>query len=156
MDHVAQVERVDVVGREDEDEVGTKVADEAARAQDGVGVALVPARVRVALVGRQNLQAAVRAVQVPGAAVGEVVVERVRLELLDDPHVRDARVHAVGKREVNQAIRSGKRQRGLSAPPRQLLHSVALAAGQNQRQNSRVLHPCSFSTRARFAACGSQ
>ncbi len=63
--------------------------------------------------GLEDEQPARRAVEVPRAAVGEVVAERDRIELLHHPHVRQPGVEAVAEREVDQPVRAGVGHGGL-------------------------------------------
>jgi len=79
----------------------------------------------VALARVQEQQAPERAVEVPRAAVGEVVLEGDRVELLGDPDVGHARVGGVAQREVDEPVGPGERDRGLGALLRQELEAPA-------------------------------
>lgn len=58
----------DVVGAQDQQDVGGEVPYEGAVAVDGVSVALVPATLIVALVGEEHLKAAHGPVEIPWAS----------------------------------------------------------------------------------------
>ena len=62
---------------------------------DGVGGALVPVRSARLLIRRQNMDAAVQAVQIPGLAIADVLVEHKRLILGQDAHRINAGIDAV-------------------------------------------------------------
>jgi hypothetical protein len=91
LEEIAVVELVEVVGAQHQEGIRVELADQRAVAVDGVGVALgEPALLLLAVLvleGGEHLEAAVGAVEVPGAAVGQVLVDRVQLVLLDDPDV---------------------------------------------------------------------
>ena len=134
----AVVELVDVVGAEDEEDVGIELADQRALPVERVGVPLGEAPLLLAvlaLIGREDLEPAVGAVEVPGAAVRQVLVERVQLVLLDHPDVRDAAVHAVAQRDVDQPVDAGERHHRLGPLAGQYLEAAARAAGQDQGQD---------------------
>ena len=84
----------------------------------------------MALVGGQNLGAAVGLVQAPGLAVADVLVEFQGLILGQNAHGIDAGVDAVAQREVDNAIFSAEGDGGLGGFLRQDLQTAALAAGQ--------------------------
>ena len=146
-DHAGEVERVDVVGRHDEQEVRLEGADVRLAPEDRVGVPLVEAALAAAEVRMEHPHAAVRAVEVPGAAVGQVLRERVRLVLQDDPDVGDAAVSQVREREVDQPVDAGERHRRLRALLGEDVEPAALAACEDERQDAGTpqLHPSSSS-----------
>ena len=76
------------------------------------------------------MHAAVQTVQVPGLAVADVFVQYQRLVLGQNTHRVDSRVHAVGKREINDTILSAKRHRRFGKPLGQRIKPRPLAAGQ--------------------------
>ncbi len=136
---VHEVERVDVVGAEDEQHVRGVLAQEGQVAVQGVGVAGREAALVLvtAGVGRQDQQAAARAVQVPRATVGEVVVEGVQAVLLDDPDVADAAVRDAGQREVDEAVGAREAHDGLGAAFREDAEPLAPAAREDEREDTR-------------------
>jgi hypothetical protein len=90
--HLAVVEPVDVVGAEDEHDLGVALGDQLAVAPDGVGVALMePVLLLGPELGREQAQAPVGPIQVPGPAVGQLVVQRLEPVLLQHPDVLDPR-----------------------------------------------------------------
>ena len=104
---------------------------------DRVGVALREAALFLAVlfvvfsVGGQHLQAAIRAVEVPRAAVGEMLVERVKLILFDDPHVGQAAVQAVAQGEVDQPQRPAEGQRRFGTLSGEHVQAAPRAAGKD-------------------------
>ena len=72
---VTVVHLVDVVTRQDDDVLRTVVLDEVEILVGGVGGAAVPVRVTPSLVGLEKVHSAVHAVQVPGLAALDVVVQ---------------------------------------------------------------------------------
>jgi hypothetical protein len=91
---------VDGAGAQDDERVRLELADERRVAPQRVGRALLEALAVVVAEPRlEREQTPGRAIEVPRAAVGEVVGERDGVELLRDPHVRQARVVAVRERE---------------------------------------------------------
>ena len=65
--------------------------------------------------GREHVQPAAAAREVPARAAAEVVHQREVAALHDDPDVADAGVHHVGEREVDQAIAPAERERRAGA-----------------------------------------
>ena len=56
--------------------------------------------------------------------------------LLQHPHVREPAVHAVGEREVDQAVRAGEGERGLRALLRERAEAGALPAGEDEDEGA--------------------
>ncbi len=103
-----------------------------------VGRALLPARRVAALRAHVRLQqadAAGRAVQVPRPAQADVLVQRAGLVLRQHRHVEDARVDAVGQREVDHPVLARKRHRRLGAIRGEDAEGRAFAAGQDHCQD---------------------
>jgi len=88
-----------VVGAEHEHDLGVTLGDQLAVAPDGVGVALVePVGVLVRpQLGREQPQAPVGPVKVPGPPVGQLVVERLEPVLLQYPDVLDPGVEQLDR-----------------------------------------------------------
>src|SRR5215210_1979926 len=91
----------------------------------------------------QRQQPAVRAVEVPWPAVGEMVAEGDRVELLGDPDVVEAAVVAVAQREVDEPMRAGERHRRLGALTREQLQAASGAAGEDQDEGTDAGHVAS-------------
>ena len=110
------VQGVHRVGAHDHERLRRELADQRRVAPQGVRrAAREAAAAVVALPGLEHQQAADRAVEVPRPPVGEVVAERDRVELLDDPDVGEPGVVAVAEREVDQPVAARERHRGLGA-----------------------------------------
>jgi len=142
VDDVAVVELVDGVGADHDQRIGVELPDQLGLPPEPVGGALGPAAALAALERRQHHQPAGGAVQVPGAAVGEVLVDRLRLVLHRHPHIGDAGVLAVGQREVDQPVDAGERDRGLGPGLGEELQPAALATGEHEHEDLRERHGC--------------
>ena len=133
------VHLVDVVAGQDEDRVGGIVLDLIEVLEHGIGGPPVP--LGAAPAGDVRLaqaNAALVPVEVPRPAEPDVVVERARVVLRQDDHVRDVRVHAVGQGEVDDPVLAAERDGGLGALLRQDREPLALASRQDHRH--RLLH----------------
>ena len=131
-EHVPVVHLVDVVAGQDQDVLRVVALEDVHVLVDGIRGALIPGVLPHALRGRQQvdelLQAPVEeapaALQVPDQAVG--------LVLRGHADSADARVHAVGQREVDDAELAPERHGRLGAPVGELHQPAAAAAGQDQ------------------------
>ena len=89
-ERVAEVEAEELVRAHDDQRIGTERLDDVPVPRQGVGVPVGDRGVVALLERRQDPQATTRSVEVPRPATGEVLVEQVRLVLLEDPHVDQA------------------------------------------------------------------
>ena len=119
-----------MVAREDHHIIRIVPLDEPDVLVDGVGGALVPVGLLALLVGGQHVDAGVHAVQVPGLAVADVLVELQRLVLGEHAHGLDAGVHAVGQGKVDDPVLSAVGHGGLGQVLGEHAQPAALAAGQ--------------------------
>jgi glucokinase len=110
--HLAGVHAVDVVGTEDDDEVGALVVDEVQRLEDRVGRAGVPARAQALLRRHRGHVVAEQVRQPPRRR--DVAVQAVALVLGEDGDPEDAGVDEVGQREVDQPVQAPERHGGLA------------------------------------------
>ena len=129
-DHEGVIHLVDVVAGENHHILRVIEIDETDILVDGVGGALVPGLGLGLGVGRQHVGPAPVAVQVPGLAVADVVVELQGLVLGEYAHGVDAGVNAVGQREINDAVLAPKGNRRLGGVLGEHVQAAALAAGQ--------------------------
>ena len=113
LNDLAIVQLVHRVGTDDDQSLGTKLPDHRGVAPQGVGGSLVPAAALVPLMRMQDEEATGRSIEVPGPTVGKVIGQRAGVELLDHPHVGDARAKAVRQRKVDQPIHPAEGDRGL-------------------------------------------
>ena len=97
---------------------------------DGVGRPLVPAGAGGALVGRQNVNAAVQPVQLPRLTVADVAVELQRPVLGQHAHSVDTGVGAVGQGKINDAELPAKGYRRLCHVAGKHIQPAPLSAGQ--------------------------
>ena len=128
-EHVGIVHLIDVVAGEDEDVFGVIVLDEADVLVDGVGGTGEPGALFAgALVGRQDKDAAVGAVEVIGLAAAYVAVELERPVLCEDADDVYAGVCAVGEREVDYPVLPAKGNAGLCNVLRERVEPRTLSA----------------------------
>ncbi len=137
LEHGVDVHPVDVVGTEDHDVVRLLVRDEVQGLVDGVGTALVPLLAGALLRGHRGHVAAQHGRHAP--RLGDVPVERVRLVLGEDGHLREAGVRQVGQDEVDEAVRAAKGNRRLGPVGGEGHQPLALATGQDNRQDVRSI-----------------
>ena len=105
VEHIAQIESEDVVGAHRDHDVRGELGEEVALLDKGVCVPRGDGLVSVAaLKRRQDPQPPVGPVEVPWPSVGEVVVERVGLVLLDDPDILQATVGDLRQGDVDEAV----------------------------------------------------
>ena len=128
--HVSVVHAVELVAREDEHVLGVVLLDVAQVLGHGVSRALVPGAAGLGGVGRQDGDAALAVVEVPGATGADVVVQQVRTVLREHAHRRDPGVRAVGKREVDDAELAAKRDGRLRHVAGQRTQPAALTSGE--------------------------
>ena len=108
-----------------------------ARLADRVGRALEPVRVVGRLLGREDLDEPARE-QVHAVRLGDVPVERRRVELRQHVDPADVGVQAVADRHVDQPVLAGDRNRGLRAEVGEREQPGAAAAAENEGED--VLH----------------
>ena len=140
---VGEVEPVDVVGAEHQEHVRRELTDELSGLENGVRVALVPSLLIVkvaALLGGEETQPTMRAVQVPRPPAGHHVDDGLHLILRGHPHVVDRRVAQIAQRKVDEAVDAGERQGRLGAALGENLHPAAFSTGQHQRQHRGATH----------------
>ena len=134
LEHLGVVHLVNVVAGEDQDVLGIIVLDEAEVLVDRVGGAGEPgALFPRAEVGRQDIDAAVGGIQIPGLAVADVAVELKGSVLGQDTDGVDPGVCAVGQRKVDDTILSAKGYAGLCHVLRQGVKTGALSACKKHR-----------------------
>ena len=116
-DDVPQVEREHLIGAQHDGHVSVLVGDLMTDAVQVVRVAGgEPTRARgVDLLGHDAAETAVVAVQIPGASVLQVLVERARAVLHGNPDAGDARVDEVRHGDVDELVRAAERQRRFRA-----------------------------------------
>ena len=159
LDGVGVVEAVDVVGAEHDDHLGVGGPDLVPDPEQLVGVALrEPVLVggAGALLGHQQPQAALVAVEVPGPPVGDRLLDARALELQRQPHLGDPAVRQVGQREVDELVDPGERQRRLRPLPGEDVHPAPCAARLDDGQDLHCPVLPSMHSRSRSAcpACG--
>ena len=130
---------VDVVAGEDHDVSRTLVLEDVHVAQHGVRGAAVPlGHPAAGDVRLEQLDATAIAVQVPGPAEADVIVQRARVVLGQDHDVVDVRVHAVREREVDDPVLAAERDGRLGSLLGQDRQALAFAARKDH--GHRPLH----------------
>ena len=127
LQHLVVVHLVDMVARKDQHIFGVVLVDKCDILVDRVRRTLVPLGGLALLVRRQDVHAAAQAVEVPGLARTDIGVEHMRLVLREHAHRINARIGAVGQREVDNAVLAPKRYRGLGDVLRQHIQAAALS-----------------------------
>ena len=136
LDHLGEVHPVDVVGADDDDDVGLLVGDRVEALEDRVGTALVPGLVD-ALLGRDGCDVVAEHRRHPPGA-GDVPVEAVRLVLGEHDDLEVAGVDDVGQREVDQPVDASERDRRLGAVRRERHQPLPLPAREHDDQDLRT------------------
>ena len=129
-EHVGVIHLVDVVAGQDHDVLGVVFVDEVDVLVDSICGAFVPVRALDLLIRGQDVDSAVRAVEVPGLAVADVVIQLKGLVLGQDADRIDAGVYAVRQREVDDPVLSAEGDRRFGDLVGQDAESAALAACQ--------------------------
>ena len=126
VNHLVDIHLVDVVAAEDGYEVRAFVRNQVDVLEDGVGGALVPV-VASAHLCRHQIHVLVEArVQVPCG--GDMLVQRVALELRQDLDLEDARVDEVVQNEIDDAVGSAEMHGRLGAVAGEGLQTASLSA----------------------------
>lgn len=86
-DHIAVIELVDMVCAQNNDQVGVELANQTPVTIDRAGVAFVPAAFFIALIWREQVQAATAAIEIPRSPICEIDVQAGCLKLLDHPNI---------------------------------------------------------------------
>ena len=131
LDHLLEVHPIELIAREDEDEVVAvlgKIRDVAAH---GVGRALIPALVLHRLLGGEHFDEAA-AERVKLVSVGDMPVQADGVELRQHEDPAETGVDAVGDRDVDQSIFTGDRYGGLTARLGQWKQARSSAAAEDQ------------------------
>lgn len=84
----------------------------------------------------EQTDTAVLPIKVPGATDADMLVERVRAVLGQNTDRGEARVDAVGEREVDDPVLATERHHQLRALARQDTETLALPAGQDHHHDS--------------------
>ncbi len=144
--HLPEVHPIDVIGADDDDDVGLLVIDEVEALQNGVGRPGEPPLAEALLRGdRCHIRVEERG---HPPRLGDVPVEAVRLVLREHDDLAEPRVDEIRDREVDQPVLSAERNGGLGAVRGQGHQALALAAGEDDsedlrrsRHGTRVLPP---------------
>jgi hypothetical protein len=137
LEDVTQVEPEHVVGAHTDHDVWCRLGDQVALLHESVGIARGHGLIAItALERRQDLQPAMGSVEVPRAATGQVVVECVRLVLLDDPHVLQPAVGDLREGDVDQPVHAAERQRRLRTTIGERRQTTARATSQHDDEHT--------------------
>ena len=137
LDHAGDVHPIDVIGPEDRHQVGVGLLDQVDVLVDGVRRALIPG-----LVGGPHLRGhgddeAVLQDPAELPAVGEVLEQRLALELGEDVDRVDARVDEVAEDEVDDAVLAAERNGRLGALLGEGIEASALPSGENDAEHAK-------------------
>ena len=126
--HLGVVHLIDMVAGEDQHIVGIISVNERDILCDGISRALIPVGILALLIGREHMHAAVHAVQIPGLAGADVLVELQGLVLGKHAYSLNAGIDAVGEGEVYNAVLSPEGHSGLGDVLCKHTQPAALAA----------------------------
>jgi len=123
--------------------------------EDRIGRSLVPLRLVDLLLRRQQLDKLVETAVEEAPAALDVTDQAVRLVLRGDADLANARIDAVGQREIKNPEFAGERHGRLRAEIGQLLETAAAPAGQNDCEGvaSQLADIAHVSLVAHFAIC---
>src|SRR5258705_4005783 len=137
-DHGPIVHPVHVVAGEDEDVLGLALLDADPILVDRVGRPAVPVGFRPPSERLQKLHPTPFPVEVPRPADADVIPETQRAILREDSDIEDSRIHAVGEREVDDAIFATERNGRLRALFREEAEPASQAAGKDHRVGNKA------------------
>ena len=129
-EHFGIIHLIDVVTGEDHHILRLILVDEADVLIDGVGGALVPGAALAAHIGRQDVNTAAAAVQIPGLAGADVAVQFHGPVLSQDADGVNAGVGAVGQGKVDDAEFTAEGDGGLGHGAGEDIQAAALSASQ--------------------------
>ena len=132
LEHGLVVHFVNMIGGQDQDMLGGFGKNALRILKDRVGGALVPAFAHL-LHGGNDLDIFVQFRRQNAPAVAHVTNQIERFVLREDKNTAHIGVDAVGKSEVDNAIRAAERDGGLSHIARQGIEPFARAAGEQNR-----------------------
>ena len=132
--HGGVVHLVDVVTRQDDDVFGFGVVglQDVNVLINGVGGAAIPGFFVDALLGRHEIDKLIDFAAQEAPAALQVAQQAVRLVLRDDADAADARIHAVGQREVNDAELATKINRRFGPPVSEFMQAATAPTRQHQ------------------------
>jgi hypothetical protein len=133
VEHLAGIDPVDVVGAEDEHEVGALVLDDVQVLEDGVGGSQEPVRASPHLRRYRGDVVAEEGAQPPGP--GDVHVEAVALVLGEDDDLPVATVRQVGEGEVDESVVAPEGNRRLRPVEGEGGEAFALTSGQHHAED---------------------
>ena len=133
LDHLGEVHPVDVVGADDDHDVGLLVDEEVQRLEDRVGAAEVPP-LADPLLGRDRGDVVAEQVGHPPGG-GDVPVEAVRLVLRQHDDLEVAGVDDVGEREVDEPVDAAERDSGFGPVGGERHQALALPAGKDDGED---------------------
>lgn len=131
-EHLAVVHFIDVVAGQDQDVFRLVYAQDIQVLIDSVGRAFVPALLVDPLLRRQQLDELVELAAQETPAALDVLDQAVRLVLGDHADAADARVDAIGQREIDDAKLAAERHGRLGAPVGEMFQTATTATRQDQ------------------------
>ena len=126
--HFGVIHLVDMVTRKDEHVLRVVAVDEFHILINRVCCALIPVGTLLSLIGRQDLDTAPCAVQIPRQTVTDILVEHERLILRQNANRINSGIDAVGKREIDDAVLTAEGNCGFGCLGGQCVQTRALAA----------------------------
>ena len=133
LDHLREVHAVDVVGTDDDDDLGLLVIDQVEALEDRVCAAEIPVLVHALLGGHRGDVVAEDRRHAPG--LGDVLVQAVGLVLRQHDDLEVAGVDDIGQGEVDESIDAAERHCGFGSVSRERHQPLALPTRQDDGQN---------------------
>jgi hypothetical protein len=131
INHLREIHAVDVVGTDDDHDVGPLVVEQVQRLVDRVGAPEVPV-LADPLLGRHRRHVVAEERRHPPRR-RDVPVEAVRLVLRQHDDLEVARVHDVGQREIDQPVDAAERHRRLGTVGGQRHQPLPLTTREHDR-----------------------
>ena len=133
INHLVDVHLVDVVATENRNEIRAFVRNQVDVLEDGVGGTLIPV-VASAHLCRNQVHVLVKAcVQVPCS--GDVLIQRIALELRQNLDLEDAGIDEIVQHKVNDAVSSAKMHSRLRAIAGEGLQTASLTTSHDHTKD---------------------
>ena len=135
-EHIGVIHPVDVVARQDHEELRPGGAQDVEILVNRIGRAAVPGRLVEPLLRRQQIEKFVHLGAQKRPAHLQMPQQAVRFVLGEDSDATDVRIEAIRQRKIYDAELAAEKHGGLGAAVRQLFEAAAAAARQHQRERT--------------------
>jgi hypothetical protein len=133
---VGEIEAVELVPREDQDEVLVLQVLVVQVLADGIGGALIPGLLVTGLLGGEDVdETTAETIELVGLL--DVLMQRSRVELREDKDLVKTRIQAVADRDIDEAVIACERYRRLAAILRERVKTGTATAPHDDANDSR-------------------